>query len=82
MSHDAHGKPAIHDITVDTVVATWADDGSLGQAVVARVAHRAAEKKLARRVLQGDGTNTVAQKGGMGLGPRVTTTRRARKSSR
>ena len=82
MPHDAHGKPAIHDTTVDTVVATWADDGSLGQAVVARVAHLADEKTRDRRVRQGDGTNPVAQKGGMGWGPRVTTTRRARTSAR
>ena len=31
-------------------------------------------------VLHGDGTNTVAKKGGMGLGTRGTNTRRARRS--
>ena len=79
---DAHGKPAIHYTTVYKVFAKWADDGSLWQAFVASVAHLAKEKHLDLRVLHGDGTNTVAKKGGMGLGTRVTNTRRARKSSR
>jgi transposase len=80
--HDAHGKPAIHYTTVYKVFAKWAEDGSLWQAFVASVAHLANEKKLDLHVLHGDGTNTVAKKGGMGLGTRVTNTRRARKSSR
>jgi transposase len=77
---DAHGKPAIHDTTVYKVFAKWADDGSLWQAFTASVAHLADEKTRDLRVLHGDGTNTVAKKGGMGLGTRVTNTRRARKS--
>jgi len=79
---DAQGKPAIHYTTVYRVFAKWADDGSLWQAFIASVAHLAAEKHLNIRVLHGDGTNTVAKKGGMGLGTRGTNTRRARKSSR
>jgi transposase len=79
---DAHGKPAIHYTTVYKVFAKWADDGSLWQAFTASVAHLADEKKLDLRVLHGDGTNTVAKKGEMGLGIRGTNTRRARKSSR
>ncbi len=79
---DAQGKPAIHYTTVYRVFAKWADDGSLWQAFIASVAHLAAEKHLDIRVLHGDGTNTVAKKGGMGLGTRGTNTRRARKSSR
>ena len=78
---DAHGKPAIHYTTVYKVFAKWADDGSLWQAFTASVAHLAAEKKLDLRVLHGDGTNTVAKKGGMGLGTRGTNTRKARRSS-
>src|SRR5256886_16270875 len=62
--------------------AKWADDGSLWQAFIASVAHLAAEKQLDLRVLHGDGTNTVAKKGGMALGIRGTNTRRARKSWR
>src|SRR6266446_4207003 len=80
--HDAQGKPAIHDTTGYRVFATWADDGSLWQAFIASVAHLSAEKHLDISVLHGDGTNTVAKKGGMGLGIRGTHTRRARKSSR
>ena len=79
---DINGHPAIHDTTVSKVFARWADDGSLWQAFIASVAHLAAEKQLDLRVLHGDGTTTVAKKGGMALGIRGTNTRRARKSSR
>jgi transposase len=79
---DAQGKPAIHYTTVYKVFARWADDGSLWQAFVASVRHLAAEKQLDISVLHGDGTNTVAKKGGMVSGSRGTNTRKARKSSR
>jgi hypothetical protein len=75
---DAHGQLALHDMTVYSVVAKWAHDGSLWQAFVASVAHRAAEKHRDLRVLHGDGTNTVAK--GMASGSRGTHPRRARKS--
>jgi len=78
---DAQGKPALHYTTVYKVFARWADDGSLWQAFVARVRHLAVEKQLDLRVLQGDGTNTVAKKGAMGLATRATNPRRGRKSS-
>src|SRR5882724_13452196 len=58
---DGNGKPAIHDTNVYRAFATWADDGSLEQAFIASVAHLAAEQHLDLRVLQGDGTNTVAK---------------------
>ena len=80
--HDAQGKPAIHYTTIYKVFAKWADDGSLWQAFVASVRHLAAAQQLDLRVLHGDGTNTVAKKGGMALGIRGTNTRKARKSSR
>jgi transposase len=79
---DAHGKPAIHDTTVYKVFAKWADDGSLWQAFVASVRHLVAEKQLDLSVLHGDGTNTVAKKGGTVLASRGINTRRATKSSR
>jgi transposase len=79
---DSNGNPAIHYTTIYKVFARWADDGSLWQAFIASVAHLAAEKQLDLRVLHGDGTNTVAKKGGMALGIRGTNMRRARKSSR
>src|SRR5713101_6361637 len=81
LPHDTHGKPEIHYTTVYRVFAKWAGDGSLWQAFMASVAHLSAEKKLDLSVLHGDGTNTVAKKGGMALGILGTNTRRARKSS-
>ena len=66
--HDPEGKLAIHDTTVYRVFATWADDGSLWQAFIASVRHLATEKHLETSLLHGDGTNTVAKKGGMAFG--------------
>jgi transposase len=78
---DAQGKPPIHDTTVYKVFAKWTDDGSLWQAFLASVRHLAAEKHLDVSVLHGDGTNTVAKKGAMGLGTRGTNSRKGRRSS-
>ena len=77
---DPDGKPVIHYTTVYKVFAKWADDGSLWQAFVASVRHLAAEKQLDISVLHGDGTNTVAKKGGMASGTPATNTRRATRS--
>src|SRR5437868_13770189 len=74
---DPQGNPAIHYTTVYKVFAKWADDGSLWQAFVASVRHLAAEKQLDLSVLHGDGTNTVAKKGAMGLATRATNIRRS-----
>src|SRR5712692_7269717 len=79
---DPQGKPAIHYTTIYKAFATWADDGSLWQAFVASVRHLAAAQHLDTSVLHGDGTNTVAQKGGMESATRGTNTTRVRKSSR
>ena len=79
--HDTQGKPAIHYTTVYKVFAKWADDGSLWQAFVASVRHLAVEQLLDLRVLHGDGTNTVAKKGGMASATRATSTRKGRRSS-
>jgi transposase len=79
--HDPHGKPVMHYTTVYKVFAKWADDGSLWQAFIASVRHLATEKHLDTSVLHGDGTNTVAKKGGMALAIPATSTKRARKSS-
>ena len=81
MLKDADGKPEIHYTNVYRAFATWTDDGSLQQAFIASVGHLAAEKKLDLRMLHGDGTNTVAKKGAMGLATRATSTRRERRSS-
>jgi transposase len=78
---DSTGTPAIHDTTVYKVFARWADDGSLWQAFVARVGHRADAKPLDLSILHGDGTNTVAKKGGMAWATRATNTRKGRRVS-
>src|SRR4029450_7134913 len=78
---DTNGKPAIHYTTVYKVFAKWADDGSLWRAFVASARHLAADKQLDLSVLHGDGTNTVAKKGAMGLGSRGTNTRKGRRLS-
>jgi transposase len=77
---DPEGKPALHYSNVYRAFAKWADDGSLERAFIASVAHLAEEKHLDLRVLHGDGTNTVAKKGGMGLATQAISTKRARKS--
>jgi len=51
------------------------DDGSLQQAFIASVAHLSAEKKLAS-ACSWRWTNTVAKKGGDGIGYPATSTRR------
>jgi transposase len=78
---DAQGKSAIHYTNVYRAFAKWADDGSLEQAFIVSVAHLTAEKHLDLRVLHGDGSNTVAKKGAMGLATRATSTKRGRRSS-
>jgi transposase len=65
---DTHGKPAIHNTTVYKVFAKWSDDGSLEEAFIASVAYLADHNQLDLNVLHGDGTNTVAKKGGDGIG--------------
>ena len=80
MLKDAHGKPEIHYTNVYRAFAKWSDDGSLQQAFMASVAHLAEEKHLDLRVLHGGGSNTVANKGVMGLATRAISTSRARRS--
>jgi transposase len=65
---DHDGKAAIHYTTVYKVFARWSDDGSLAQAFIASVRHLADHNQLDLSILHGDGTNTVAKKGGDGLG--------------
>ena len=65
---DTHGKPAIHYTTVYKVFARWSDDGSLEDALIASVQHLVDQHQLDLSVLHGDGTNTVATKGGDGIG--------------
>src|SRR5687768_8244623 len=65
---DCDGIPEIHYTTVYKVFAKWADDGSLEHAFIASVGHLAAHHQLDLRILHGDGTDTVAKKGGDGIG--------------
>src|SRR5882672_11395996 len=80
-SEEGREKRPAMDLARGLSSAKWADDGSLWQAFIASVRHLAAEKRLDTSVLHGDGTNTVAKKGGMALGTRGINTRRARRSS-
>jgi hypothetical protein len=67
-ANSSRGKAEIHDTTVDNVFAKWADDGSIAHAFVARVGHLSEHNQLDLSILHGDGTNTVAKKGGDGIG--------------
>ena len=62
------GTAAIHYTTIYKVFARWFDDGSLDQAFVASVRHLAAQDHLDLSILHGDGSNTVANNGGDGIG--------------
>jgi transposase len=64
---DGDGKAEIHYTTIYKVFATWTDDGSIATAFVASVDHLSAQNQLDLSVLHGDGTNTVAKKGGDGI---------------
>ena len=64
----AEGKPQIHYTTIYKVFAKWSDDGSLKQPFIASVRHLASHRQLDLSILHGDGTNTVAKKGGDGIG--------------
>jgi transposase len=64
----AAGKARIHYTTIYRVFAKWSDDDSLYQAFVASVKHLATHGHLDLSILHGDGTNTVAKKGGDGIG--------------
>ena len=65
---DCDGKAEIHYTTVYKVFAKWSDDASLEEAFIASVAHLSEHNQLDLSVLHGDGTNTVAKKGGDGIG--------------
>jgi len=62
------GTAMIHYTTIYKVFARWADDGSLDQAFIASVRHLAEQHHLDLSILHGDGSNTVAKKGGDGIG--------------
>jgi len=80
-SEEGREKRPAMDLARGLSSATWADDGSLWHAFVASVAHLSKEKQLDLSILHGDGTNTVAKKGGMALATQATNTRKGRRSS-
>ena len=65
---DGNGKAGIHYTTIYKVFAKWADDESLEHAFIGSVGHLSDHHRLDLSVLHGDGTNTVAKKGGDGIG--------------
>ncbi len=65
---DRDGNPEIHYTTVYKVFAKWSDDESLEHAFIGSVGHLSDHNQLDLSVLHGDGTNTVAKKGGDGIG--------------
>jgi transposase len=72
------GTAVIHYTTIYKLFAKWSDDGSLDQAFIASVWHLAEQHHLDLSVLHGDGSNTVAKKGGDGIGYPATNIRRAK----
>jgi hypothetical protein len=62
------GKPEIHYTAIYKQFARWSDDGSISTAFEASVKSLHEAKELDVSVLHGDGTNTVAKKGGNGIG--------------
>src|SRR5713226_1963066 len=73
------GKAELHYTGVFKLFARWAEDGSLERAFIASVKHLNAAKKLDLSLLHGDGSNTVAKKGGTKSATVATNTKRARK---
>jgi hypothetical protein len=73
------GKAELHYTGIFKLFARWAEDGSLERAFIASVKHLADTQKLDLSLLHGDGSNTVAKKGGTPLATAATNIRRARK---
>ena len=73
------GKAELHYTGVFQLFARWAEDGSLERAFLASVKHLDEAKKRDLSLLHGDGSNTVAKKGGRALATVATNTRRGRK---
>ncbi len=73
------GKAELHYTGVFKLFARWAEDGSLQRAFMASVKHLDSTKKLDLSLLHGDGSNTVAKKGGTRSATAATNTRRGRK---
>ena len=62
------GNPDIHYTSIYKKFASWSGDGSLTKVFEGSVKHLSEENMLDISVLNGDGSNTVAKKGGDGIG--------------
>ena len=78
---DSEGHAELHYTGVFKLFARWAEDGSLERAFIASVKQLDEAHQLDLSLLHGDGSNTVAKKGGTELATAATNTRRGRKSS-
>ena len=65
---DSNGKQEIHYSNVYRHFARWSDDGSLSKFFEFSVKQLEDAGLLDLSILHGDGTNTVAKKGGDGIG--------------
>ncbi len=68
IDRDPEGKPEIHYTGIYKQFARWSDDGSLLAVFTGSVEFLHSKGVLDLSVLHGDGTNTVAKKGGDGIG--------------
>jgi hypothetical protein len=73
------GTAELHYTGIFKLFARWAEDGSLEQAFIASVQHLDEANRLDLSLLHGDGSNTVAKKGGTRSATAATNTRKARK---
>jgi len=65
---DENGNPEVHYTVIFKKYGNWSDDGSLSKVFEASVQHLFDTGMLDVTILHGDGTNTVAKKGGDGIG--------------
>ena len=68
ISLNSEGKPEIHYTVIYKKFAQWSNDKSIDSAFVASVQFLSDANKLDVFILNGDGSNTVAKKGGDGIG--------------
>ena len=76
----ATGKPELHYTRVFGWFGRWSKDGSFEKLFLASVQRLHQAKKLDLSIINSDGTNNVAKKGGRRSATRATSTRKAGKS--
>jgi hypothetical protein len=75
----SEGKAELHYTGICKLCARWAEDGSLERAFLTSIKHLDDAHKLDLSLLHGDGSNTVAKKGGTQLATAGTNTRKGRR---